>query len=104
DRSIPPPLEPMLPALAETVLFWSGGRRQGLALRDEKSALPAGRLRRRQQARAARAGQDGAGRLPAGVSPLAGLVTVDSRDDPRVQMADLLAGVARRWPAAVDDG
>jgi hypothetical protein len=24
DRSIPPPLEPMLPALAETVLIWSG--------------------------------------------------------------------------------
>ena len=30
--------------------------------------------------------------------PLAGLVTVDSRDDPRVQVADLLAGMARRSP------
>ena len=104
DRSIPPPLEPMLPALAETVLFWSGGRRQVLVIHDEQSALTAGRLRRLQQALTGGAGQDGAGRLPAGVSPLAGLVTVDSRDDPRVQVADLLAGVARRWPAAVDDG
>jgi hypothetical protein len=38
------------------------------------------------------------------VSPLAGLVMVDSRDDPRVQVADLLAGVARRLPEIVDDG
>jgi hypothetical protein len=34
--------------------------------------------------------------MPGSPSPLAGLVTVDSRDDPRVQVADLLAGVARR--------
>jgi hypothetical protein len=44
-----------------------------------------------------------AGALPAGVSPLAGLVMVDSRDDPRVQVADLLAGVARRLPAIIND-
>ncbi|HEY7103062.1 MAG TPA: hypothetical protein VH573_15625 [Mycobacteriales bacterium] len=100
DRSIPPPLEPMLPALAETVLFWSGGRRQVLVIHDEQSALTAGRLRRLQQALADATG----GLLPAGVSPLAGLVTVDSRDDPRVQVADLLAGVARRWPEPVDGG
>ena len=42
DRSIPPPLEPMLPALAETVLFWSGGgKRQVLVTHDEQSALTA---------------------------------------------------------------
>jgi len=94
DRSIPPPLEPMLPALAETVLFWSGGRRRILVIHDEQSALTAGRLSRLQQALAG-----GADR-----SPLAGLVMVDSRDDPRVQVADLLAGVARRLPGIVDDG
>ncbi|NUS52313.1 MAG: hypothetical protein HOQ22_14890, partial [Nocardioidaceae bacterium] len=49
DRSIPPPLEPLLPALAETVLFWSGGRRRVLVVHDEQSALTAGRLRRLQQ-------------------------------------------------------
>jgi hypothetical protein len=103
DRSIPPPLEPMLPALAETVLFWSGGRRQVLVIHDEQSALTAGRLRRLQQELAGAVAPDGA-RLAVGVSPLAGLVTVDSRDDPRVQVADLLAGVARRWPEPVDDG
>ncbi len=109
DESIPPPLEPMLPALAETVLFWSGGQRRVLVIHDEQSALTAGRLRRLQQALAAgagpsAAGADGVGPPPALVSPLAGLVPVDSRDDPRVQVADLLAGVARRWPGTVDDG
>jgi hypothetical protein len=98
DRSIPPPLEPMVPALAETVLFWSGGRRQVLVIHDEQSALTAGRLRHLQQVLS-----DGAA-SPAGVSPLVGLVMVDSRDDSRVQVADLLAGVARRLPGTVSDG
>lgn len=104
DPSIPPPLEPMLPALAETVLFWSDGRRQVLVSHDEQSALTAGRLRRLQQALAAGAGLPPAGPGEAAVSPLAGLVTVDSRDDPRVQVADLLAGVARRLPGTATDG
>ena len=109
DRSIPPPLEPMLPALAETVLFWSAGRRQVLVVHDEQSALTAGRLQRLQQVLADGAGSPATnGRkpwaLPAGVSPLAGLVTTDSRDDPRVQVADLLAGVARRSSGIDDDG
>ncbi|MEH0845644.1 hypothetical protein V6U81_24965 [Micromonospora sp. CPCC 205711] len=109
DRSIPPPLEPMLPALAETILFWSGGQRQVLVIHDEQSALTAGRLRRLQQvladgAGSSPAGSDEAGTSPVRVSPLAGLVTVDSRDDPRVQVADLLAGVARRLSGTVDDG
>ena len=109
DRSIPPPLEPMLPALAETVLFWSGGQRQVLVIHDEQSALTAGRLSRLQQvlidgADSPAADAHDAGASPVRVSPLAGLVTVDSRDDPRVQVADLLAGVARRSPDIVDDG
>ena len=109
DRSIPPPLEPMLPALAETVLFWSGGQRQVLVIHDEQSALTAGRLRSLQQVLTGGADSSAApahevGAPPARVSPLAGLVTVDSRDDPRVQVADLLAGVARRSPNIGDDG
>jgi len=106
DRSIPPPLEPMLPALAETVLFWGEGQRQVLVIHDEQSALTAGRLRRLQQALTDSAGPwaVGADASPARVSPLAGLVMVDSRDDPRVQVADLLAGVARRSPVNGYDG
>ncbi|HSE08837.1 MAG TPA: DUF3800 domain-containing protein [Nocardioidaceae bacterium] len=109
DRSIPPPLEPMLPALAETVLFWSGGQRQVLVIHDEQSALTAGRLRRLQQvltdgADSSAADAHETGAPPAAVSPLAGLVTVDSRHDARVQVADLLAGVARRSPSIGDRG
>jgi hypothetical protein len=109
DPSIPPPLEPMLPALAETVLFWSGGHRQVLVIHDEQSALTASRLRRLQLALTDGAGSPPADTRPAGapparVSPLAGLVPVDSRDDPRVQVADLLAGVARRSLNSGDDG
>ncbi|MEV4347865.1 hypothetical protein AB0J83_25700 [Actinoplanes sp. NPDC049596] len=86
DPSVPPPLEPLLPALAETVLFWSAGHRQVLVTHDEQSALTAGRLVRLQSALA---GADS-------ISPLAGLVMADSRDDARVQVADLLAGATRR--------
>ena len=96
DPAIPPPLEPLLPALAETVLFWSGGLRQVLVIHDEQSALTATRLRRLQQVLADRT--DGAVGPLTRISPLAGLVTVDSRDDPRVQVADVLAGIARRSP------
>jgi hypothetical protein len=96
DRSIPPPLEPLLPALAETVLFWSRGHRQVLVIHDEQSALTADRLRRLQKVL-----RDDATASRAEVSPLAGLVAVDSRDDPRVQVADLVAGLARR-SASVD--
>jgi hypothetical protein len=109
DRSIPPPLEPMLPALAETVLSWSAGARQVLVTHDEQSALTADRLTRLQQVltndgRPSPVEADGRPTLPAGVSPLAGLVMVDSRDDPRVQVADLLAGVASRSLKIIDDG
>jgi Protein of unknown function (DUF3800) len=108
DQSIPPPLEPMLPALAETVLFWSGGQRQVLVIHDEQSALTASRLRRLQQVLADAAASQAAvasdaWTRPARLSPLAGLVTVDSRDDPRIQVADLLAGVARRSSDLGDD-
>jgi hypothetical protein len=106
DRTIPPPLEPLLPALAETVLFWSGGERQILVIHDEQSALTADRLTRLRQALAdfvQRSPVEADHALPPGASPLAGLVMVDSRDDPRVQIADLLAGIARTWPKAIDD-
>ncbi|MFD1370774.1 hypothetical protein [Actinoplanes sichuanensis] len=91
DRSIPPPLEPMLRALADTIRHWSAGRRQVLVIHDEQSALTAARLARLQRALA----------VGDGPSPLVGLVMADSRADPRIQIADLLAGVARRRPEAL---
>ncbi|MEU8663557.1 hypothetical protein AB0C31_43735, partial [Actinoplanes philippinensis] len=92
DRTIPPPLEPMIAALAATIRHWSDGQRPILVVHDEQSALTAARLTRLQRALA-----DGGG-----WSPLAGLLMADSRADPRVQLADLLAGVARRMPRALE--
>jgi hypothetical protein len=91
DRSIPPPLEPMLRALADTIRHWSAGQRQVLVIHDEQSALTAARLARLQRALA----------VDDGPSPFVGLVMADSRADPRIQIADLLAGVARRRPQAL---
>lgn len=93
DPHVPPPLEPLLPALAETVLLWAAGGRRVMVVHDEQSALTDGRLRRLREV----LGVDARGR-----PVLVGLVAVDSRDDPRVQVADMLAGLARRAPADDD--
>ncbi|GAA3148974.1 hypothetical protein JOF29_001104 [Kribbella aluminosa] len=86
DPELPPPLEPLVPALAETVLYWSAGGRSVAVVHDEQSALTPGRV--------ARVGAF----LESCVqpAPLRSFVQVDSRDDPRVQVADFLAGIARR--------
>ncbi|MEU8223571.1 hypothetical protein [Kribbella sp. NPDC048915] len=86
DPELPPPLEPLVPALAETVLYWSAGGRRVAVVHDEQSALTPGRV--------ARVGSFLAGGIVPG--PLHSFTQVDSRHDPRVQVADFLAGIARR--------
>jgi hypothetical protein len=88
DPAIPPPLEPLVPALAETVLFWSAGQRSVAVVHDEQSALTRGRT-----ARLATYLAEAVAPAP---PPLHSVTQVDSKDDPRVQVADLLAGIARR--------
>ena len=88
DRAFPPPLEPLIPALAETLLFWSAGQRSVAVVHDEQSALTRGRV--------ARLGTFLAEAVSPAPAPLRSFMQVDSRDDPRVQVADLLAGIARR--------
>ncbi|GAA1581675.1 hypothetical protein GCM10009804_42860 [Kribbella hippodromi] len=83
DPEIPPPLEPLVPALAETLLYWSAGRRAVAVVHDEQSALTKGRV-------------DRLGAYLGERAPLRSFVQVDSREDPRVQVADFLAGIARR--------
>ena len=94
DRAFPPPLEPLVPALAETLLFWSAGVRSVAVVHDEQSALTRGRV--------ARLGTFLAGAVFPAPPPLRSFLQVDSRDDPRVQVADLLAGIARRRPPGLD--
>ncbi|HWV76155.1 MAG TPA: hypothetical protein VN027_02470 [Isoptericola sp.] len=88
DPAVPPPLEPLVPALAETVLRWGDGRRSVAVVHDEQSALTPQRT-------AVLAAALAAAVAPA-PPPLLGVRQVDSRRDPRVQVADLLAGWARR--------
>jgi hypothetical protein len=93
DRTFPPPLEPLVPALAETLLFWSAGERSVAVVHDEQSALTRGRV--------ARLGTFLAGAVSPAPPPLRSFRQVDSRNDPRVQVADLLAGIARRRAAGL---
>ncbi|WP_158891378.1 DUF3800 domain-containing protein [Amycolatopsis anabasis] len=76
-----PALDPLMPAIVETVGYWSAGGRPVSLVHDEQAALTADRV--------AQLGEILGGRLAA-------LRFVDSRADPRVQVADFLAGVARR--------
>jgi len=87
DPAYPPPLEPLVPALAETVLRWSAATRTVAVVHDEQSALTPGRV--------TRLGAFLADAVAPAPPPLGSFVQVDSRVDPRVQVADLLAGVAR---------
>ncbi len=85
DPGVPPPLEPLIPALLETARYWCEREGTVTVVHDEQSALTANRVRQVQHLLD--------GRLHA-------VRRVDSRADPRVQVADFLAGAARRIAAA----
>lgn len=83
-RVLQPALEPLIPALARTILHWSrGGETDVSIVHDEQSAMTDGRIRRLERQL-----------LPPG--RFLRFRQADSRTDPRVQVADVLAGVARR--------
>jgi hypothetical protein len=86
-RALQPALEPLIPALASTVRHWSrdGGTDVSI-VHDEQSALTQRRIRRLERQL-----------LPPGRS--LHFRQVDSRTEPRVQLADVLAGIARRLAA-----
>ena len=90
DSRRPPLLEPLLPALTRCVLRWGADHRDLVVVHDEQSVLTPWRMmeiaRRLEQAH------------PGHVLDLR---RVDSRDDPRVQIADLVAGIARRAAASL---
>jgi hypothetical protein len=86
DRKRTPLMEPVIPALARSVEGWLATAVEVTVIHDEQSALTPERLTDIATAVARRY----PGRR------LAGVRLVDSRADPRVQVADLLAGIARR--------
>jgi hypothetical protein len=75
---VPPPLEPLLTALVDTTLHWSNTVVD--IVHDEQSALTPYRVNHIRTLLKGSLGE---------------FIQVDSRQDPRVQAADLLAGVAR---------
>ncbi|HEV2783088.1 MAG TPA: DUF3800 domain-containing protein [Actinophytocola sp.] len=79
DPATTPPMDPMIPALARAIDYWSADGTPVSLVHDEQPGLSPERIMR----------------LPA-AGRLAGLRFVDSRDDPRVQIADYLAGIARK--------
>jgi hypothetical protein len=76
-------LDPLLPALAAAVRHWSAGSLGVSVVHDEHRTLR-------------EAGLGHLGTLCGVDGALVGIRFVDSRDDPRVQIADFLAGAARR--------
>lgn len=93
DQVLQPVLEPLIPALARTVLRWSRGLHPVAIVHDEQSALTERRIQRLEQILAAPPLE--LIRLPAR-GRFIRFRQVDSRTEPRVQVADLLAGVARK--------
>jgi hypothetical protein len=96
DQVLHPVLEPLIPALARTVLYWSAGLHPVAIIHDEQSALTERRMQRLEQVLAAPPLD--MIRLP-DRGRFIRFRQVDSRTEPRVQVADLLAGVARRVAA-----
>jgi hypothetical protein len=82
-----PRLQPLVPALVAAVRHWGRGGRPVLLVHDQQQALTARRVAHVRELLVDQG--DGAG-------PLVDVRLVDSRADARVQVADLLAGAARR--------
>jgi hypothetical protein len=86
----PPLLEPLLPALTRAVLRWGAEHPALVVVHDEQSALTRWRITDIAEVLSRRH-----------PGHTLDLVRVDSRVDPRVQVADLVAGVARRAAAGL---
>jgi hypothetical protein len=76
-----PPLDPLMPAILRTVAHWYADGETVSIVHDEQPSLTDDRVTQLMEKLGGR---------------LAGIRFVDSRSDPRVQVADFLAGVARR--------
>jgi hypothetical protein len=91
DPSTIPALDLLFPAIVGAVAWWGRGAAPVAIVHDEHSTLTTGRIARLQ-------------RLPDVGGRLASLRRVDSRADARVQVADFLAGVARRIASDARNG
>ncbi len=91
SRAWPRPLlEPLIPAVARAALHWAPPGGELRVVHDEQSVLTPGRI-----------GELAAGLRADRPGTRLALVRVDSALDARVQLADLVAGIARRAAAGV---
>jgi hypothetical protein len=86
NPKLTPLMEPLVPALNRTVHYWGSYTRALSVVHDEQSALTPERIADIASAFAAR--HEG--------HHLTNVQLVDSRGEPRVQLADFVAGIARR--------
>jgi hypothetical protein len=86
NPKLTPLLEPLIPALTRAVHFWGSQAEVVSVIHDEQSALTPERIA--DIARTVAASRPG--------RQLKGVRLVDSRGDARVQLADFVAGIARR--------
>jgi hypothetical protein len=93
DRRAAPLMEPLLPALMCAIRTWGARTDVLTVVHDEQSALTPWRVAEMGSRLAAQPNR----------CRLEWVHRVDSRDDSRVQLADLLAGLARRWATGVLD-
>ncbi|MFB9880336.1 hypothetical protein ACFFMN_20535 [Planobispora siamensis] len=77
-----PALDPLIPAIVRTVAHWTAGGRPVSIVHDMQTTLTEERIAQLRE-------------IPV-AGGLTGLRLVDSRSDPRVQVADVLAGAARK--------
>lgn len=92
---VTPRMDPLFPALVHAVEYWAGRGRPVSIVHDEQQALTAERIGHLEATLGPpRPARGAAASSRSGL--LAGIRLVDSRSDPRVQVADLLAGAARR--------
>ncbi|WP_406271479.1 DUF3800 domain-containing protein [Streptomyces sp. NBC_00191] len=79
-----PSLDPFIPAIVQTVAHWSAGGQSVSLVHDQQNALTEERIAWLKE------------HLRSPQGRLTSVRLVDSRSDPRVQLADFLAGVARK--------
>jgi hypothetical protein len=93
NSAMMPPLDPLIPAIVHAVIRWGDGDNAVSIVHDRQNTLSADRIAQLKDLFSrpvpAVLGHSARGRL-------AGLTLVDSTVDPRVQVADILAGTARK--------
>ncbi|WP_222851742.1 hypothetical protein [Phytoactinopolyspora mesophila] len=91
--AMPPAADPLVPAILCAVAFWGRHGQPISIIHDEQNVLSREVVARLQRMAG---GSSACDHLVPGRGRLAALRLVDSRADPRVQLADFLAGVARK--------